>query len=190
MLTIYEGPDCVGKTTMAKKAATSEGTYIHWGNHIVEDKISHDSLWSRVMALKDWQVHCDRSPIGEYIYAKYRNGDCRFSRKDIGWLVHQPGVQIVFVTAELDTLQKLASILEAEWICNRYTQIYDDYTRLYADFARYPNVHLIDNTAVLRTVLEDYISDYNARLRDIANNDAALAAETCRSSIESEWGTK
>lgn len=187
MITIYEGPDCVGKTTMAMKSAGSEGTYIHWGNHMCEPKIAHDVLFGRILAMRDCQIHCDRSPIGEYIYSKYRGGDCRFSRGDVGWVVHQPGVQIIFVTADLWVAKRMAELSKQPgFVLDNYEAIHRDYNHLCAELRREKNVHYLNNSmnilGHLAQVDSDYVyrmcgNDYNLRLRDISDNAAALTTE-------------
>lgn len=164
MTIVVEGPDCVGKTWLARKYATSDLTYVHWGCHWALNREQYCVMHE---AFLDMPGDCvlDRSLISEYVYAPFREDKCRgrVLLSDIDRMFRRLDVQVNFVKAEPDDLYKLAVKLdEPDFVLNNMSAICGEYNKLADMYRNCPGVRVVDNTEVIRRVLHDS----NLGLRD------------------------
>lgn len=70
MITIFEGPDATGKTSLARSDAFADHSYVHQGpftNDVLAETL--EALWDRPSPLA-----CDRLHIGEHVYGPILRG--------------------------------------------------------------------------------------------------------------------
>lgn len=165
MRVIYEGPDGVGKTTMALKHAGKQMTYVHYGCHHNRSAYSNYMQFDTMLQMDD--VVFDRSPISELIYAKYRGDRPWCDVGNIAEMLFKSQTKVIFVTANIDTIKNIMSVTEqSDWAHRNIENIHDDYLQMRAMLTAnsFHNYETIDNTEAL--------NGYYNGLRNASNSNA------------------
>ncbi len=170
MITILEGPDGVGKTYMAKKIAGGERTYIHYGRHLdytLEARRCIDDIYRETAAIN--HAVFDRSPISEWVYAKYRSAATYVTSTYVDNYIRTKGFEFIFVTASFTIIKEMVSRTKQDsWVADNIEDIYADYNLLMKAYCDRSNVRVFDNTQALLEVLN---VNNNAGFRDASNNN-------------------